>query len=312
MRSQRVAGLIVFGALVSLAIVLSMHSHGSTTLDLQQGNRIRAQMNRAVVMALPSGYHFVKNGTLVIGTNPFNLPISAYAADAKTIVGFDVDLAQLIADSLGRKLEIVPIAWTDWPLALDSGRFDAVISNVTVTEDRKSKFDFSTYRQDVLGFYVKNDSKITAITGPKDVAGLRIIADRGTNMEKILLAWNKENVTHGLEPLTVLSYNNDEVTKSLAIQSGGADAVFDVNSVQAYRTSRQGKTRLVGTVSGGWPRTADVAIVTRRGSGLADALSLAINDLIASGAYTLVLKKWNLGSEGISKALTNPPGLPGQ
>jgi polar amino acid transport system substrate-binding protein len=38
----------------------------------------------------------------------------------------------------------VSIAWADWPLGLTSGKFDAVISNVTVTEERKLKFDFST------------------------------------------------------------------------------------------------------------------------------------------------------------------------
>ncbi len=66
----------------------------------------------------------------------------------------------------------------------------------------------------------------------------------------------------------------------------------------------------VGTVGGGWPRTAEVAITTRKGSGLADALTTSLNDLIKSGTYTHVLDKWNLGSEAISKASTNPPGLP--
>ena len=65
-----------------------------------------------------------------------------------------------------------------------------------------------------------------------------------------------------------------------------------------------------GTISGGWPILADVAITTRKGSGLAAPLTLLLNDLIQSGKYTQVLDRWSLGSEAIDKARTNPPGLP--
>ncbi|WP_407809351.1 transporter substrate-binding domain-containing protein, partial [Staphylococcus aureus] len=82
---------------------------------------------------------------------------------------------------LGLKLRLVPLAWADWPLAVASGKVDAVLSNVTVTEARKQKFDFSTYRRDVLGFYVEQGSSIRQIREPKDIAGLRIIGDSGTN-----------------------------------------------------------------------------------------------------------------------------------
>ncbi|WP_163434392.1 transporter substrate-binding domain-containing protein, partial [Escherichia coli] len=84
---------------------------------------------------------------------------------------------------------------------LESGKFDAVISNVTVTEQRKEKFDFSTYRLGLHGFYVKADSPITSIKEPKDIAGLRIITGSGTIQEKILLEWDKQNAAKGLKPV---------------------------------------------------------------------------------------------------------------
>ena len=98
--------------------------------------------------------------------------------------------------------------------------------------------------------------------------------------------------------------------KDLAIQSGRADAVFSVNATQAYSAGNNGKTKLVGTVSGGWPITAEIAVTTRKGSGLAGPLTNVLNDLIASGAYTKVLDTWNLGPEAITEAKTNPQGLP--
>ena len=95
----------------------------------------------------------------------------------------------------------------------------------------------------------------------------------------------------------------------VAVQSGRADAVFSVNSVLAYQSAQQGKTRLVGAISGGWPRTADIAIATRRGSA-ADPLTVALNGLIKNGRYQQVLDRWNLASEAIDQSRTNPPGLP--
>ena len=56
--------------------------------------------------------------------------------------------------------------------------------------------------------------------------------------------------------------------------------------------------------------TADIAIATRRGSGLADPLTVALNGLIRSGSYRQVLERWSLGAEAIDQSRTNPPGLP--
>jgi ABC-type amino acid transport substrate-binding protein len=48
------------------------------------------------------------------------------------------------------ELNVVPTSWEDWPLGVASGKYDAAISNITVTKERKEKFDFATYRKDSL------------------------------------------------------------------------------------------------------------------------------------------------------------------
>ena len=83
-----------------------------------------------------------------------------------------------------------------------SGKYDAAISNITVTKERKEKFDFATYRKDSLGFYVKSTSPLSKIDKAEDIAGLKIIVGSGTNQEAILLAWNAENVKKGLSRLS--------------------------------------------------------------------------------------------------------------
>ncbi|WP_144110225.1 ABC transporter substrate-binding protein [Paraburkholderia sp. BCC1886] len=284
-------------------------STNTYNLSADQHDLVRATANAAAIKAVPAGFHFVDKDTLTVGMAVAFPPLSTYATDGKTVVGFDPELAQLVADSLGRKLKIVPLAWEDWPLAVQSGKVDAVISNVTVTEERKQKFDFSTYRRDVLGFYVTDSSPIRSIKAPKDVAGLRVITDSGTNQEKILLAWDKENVAHGLKPVQI-QYYDDPAVRDVALRSGRADVILSVNSGLAYAAAQRGGIRSVGTISGGWPIQADVAITTRKGSGLDVPLTLLLNDLIQGGKYSQVLNRWHLGDEAVDKAQTNPPGLP--
>jgi len=306
--NRRQLSRAVAAACVALALGGSAVA-ASFDLSPAQAGRPRTAQDAAALAKVPAGFKFAEAGVLTVGITVAWPPLSTYASDAKTVVGFDPDLSQLIADSLGRKLRLVPLAWEDWPLAVASGKVDAVLSNVTVTEERKAKFDFSSYRRDVLGFYVPTKSAIQAIREPKDVAGLRVITDSGTNQEKILLNWAKADADHGLKPVQI-QYYDDFTVREVALQSGRADAILSVNSGLAYAAALKGDLRLVGTVSGGWPVTAEIAVVTRKGAGLAAPVTQALNDLIQGGQYGQALERWNLGSEAIDAARTNPPGLP--
>ena len=135
-----------------------------------------------------------------------------------------------------------------------------------------------------------------------------LTTDRDVTVRAYGPKWLKD-VAAGLKPIEVQYYDDDAVSL-LAIQSGRADATFSVNATQAYQAARTGKTKLVGTVSGGWPVTAEIAVTTRKGSGLADGLTVALNKLVEDGTYAKVLKIWGLSSEAIDKSFTNPPGLP--
>lgn len=275
-------------------------------LSPAQTGRVRAERIPEAIQALPKDYRFVKDGVLTVAIAPGAPPVATYA---KTVIGADADFAQLVADALGLKLELVPVAWADWPLGLTSGKYDAVISNVGVTEQRKEKFDFSTYRLGLHGFFVPNNSPIQSLKEAKDIAGLKIITSSGTIQERILLEWNKLNQAAGLKPAE-LQYYDDDATRNLALLSGRADAQFNPHPMQAYQAAKEGKTRLVGTVNAGWPLKADVAIATRKNSGLAAALTLATNGLIKNGKYAQALQRWHLGSEALARSETNPPGLP--
>lgn len=272
-------------------------------------SRLHAEKVDEIAALLPADFDYAKDGVLSVAIAAGAPPISTYATDGATVVGFDPDLGRLVGEVLGLEVEINPIAWIDWPLGLSSGKYDAVISNVGVTEERKEKYDFSTYRKGVHGFYVKADSAITSITEPKDIAGLRIITASGTNQERITLEWDRLNREAGLAPVEI-QYYDDDAASDLAIASGRADVELNPNGPLAYKAALTGNTKLVGTISSGWPNPAEVGVTTRKDSGLAQAFTAAINHLIETGTYAQLLEQWNLTPEGVEQSQTNPPGLP--
>lgn len=294
--------------LLSVSITQISSSHEYETIYLQD-KPIHVERNDQAIATISPDFQFVTQGALTVAVAPSDPPISFYAKDAKTAIGADPDFALAIAESLGLELKLIPITWIDWSLGLTGKKYDAVLANMGVTEARKAKFDFSTYRLGLHGFYVKNSSKTTSIVEPKDAAGLRIIVGAGTNQERILLRWNEELIANRLPPIT-LQYYDDGAVSLLAIQSNRADVIVQPNAQLVYLAARDGNIRSVGTLSAGWPDRSDVAVVTRKNSGLAEAITLAINGLILEGSYQKILDKWGLGEEALEASETNPPGLP--
>ncbi|MBF7995536.1 ABC transporter substrate-binding protein [Rahnella laticis] len=299
--------------LTTIAALLSLSAlaQAAPGIDLIANEKpINAPKSPEAVAKIPANFKFVEPGTLtvalaVLGSAP---PFGLYARDNKTVIGSEADIARLVADGLGLKLKVVPASWEDWPLGVTSGKYDAAIYNITVTKDRKTKFDFATYREDTLGFYVKSDSKITSIQSAPDIAGKRIIVGSGTNQEAVLLAWDKENQAKGL-PALKPQYVTDDAAATLAIQSGRADATFGPNVTGAYKALLTGKTKLVGTVPGGWPKTANIAVTLKKGNGLVEAVQASLNSAIANGTYLQVLNRWGESVEKIDHSEINPPGL---
>jgi polar amino acid transport system substrate-binding protein len=269
---------------------------------------LRGTVDPKAQALVPADFRFVTPGTLTVATHPGQLPLADYGADSKEVIGIEPDIARLVADALGLKLVVVPVAWADWPLGLESGKYDAVLSNVTVTEERKKKFDFSSYRYDLLGIYTRTDGPIQKIEKPADVAGLKVVVGASTNQDQILRQWDAQNIAAGLEPVQY-QYFDDSVVGRLAVITGRADVSFEPNATGAY-SARDGKVRRVGLFPGGWPNAAAVSVTTRKGSGLADAVTQALNTQIGSGTYAQALARWKVTEEAVPQSQTNPPGLP--
>lgn len=280
---------------------------GKTFNLAPEQNRVKVAVDAKAAALVPEAIK--ADGKLTVVTTGGTAPLSLFATDNKTLIGSEVDIAYAVGETLGLTVEVLPVAWADWPLGVESGKYEAVLSNVTVTEARKEKFDFASYRNDLLGFYAKSDSTIGDIKEAKDVAGKRIFVGSGTNQEAILVRWDEENKAKGLAPVE-FQYYDDDSASTLALQSGRADLTFGPNAGAAYKAAKDGKTKEVGTLNGGWPLTAEIAFTTQKGNGLAVAAQAALNQLIGNGSYAEILDRWGLSSEAIKTSELNPPGLP--
>ena len=91
------------------------------------------------------------NWTDMDGESLVAVPISGEGKEGLYANGYDVQIAQYIANSLGMKLEIYSIEWDSLLPALESGTIDAIAAGMSPTAERAQQIDFSdTYYESNL------------------------------------------------------------------------------------------------------------------------------------------------------------------
>lgn len=81
-----------------------------------------------------------------------------YHDENNDLVGYDVEVAQNIAEKLGVEVEFVEGEWDGLLAGLESGRYDIMVNGVGVTEERAEKYNFSTpYAYNKTAVIVRGD-----------------------------------------------------------------------------------------------------------------------------------------------------------
>jgi len=202
---------------------------------------------------------------LKMGTSAEFPPFESRNVDGE-IVGFDIDLANHIADELGYKLEITDMKFDGLIGALQNDRVDMVIAGMSATEQRKENVDFSTeYNHSGEMFLTPKGSDVKSLEDLEGkVVGVQlgtiqeegansIIEDEGINFElkalddsgaliqeilsgRIDAAYMDKAVAKGYIEAQDLDAFDDPTTASpgmaVAFPKGG-DLVEDVNAVLA-------------------------------------------------------------------------------
>ena len=81
--------------------------------------------------------------TLVVGLDDTFAPMG-FRDDNGELVGFDIDLANAVAEKIGYEVSFQPIDWAMKETELNSGNIDCIWNGYSITEERKTKVSFST------------------------------------------------------------------------------------------------------------------------------------------------------------------------
>lgn len=121
-------------------------------------------------------------GKLVVGVDDTYPPME-YRDEKNNLIGFDKDMTDAIGKKLGVKIEYVPTDFNGILVALESGKFDTVVSSLSVTEERKKEIDFSKpYIEGGQIIIVKTSN--TTINTTADLKGKIVGVQLGTTGEE--------------------------------------------------------------------------------------------------------------------------------
>lgn len=84
-----------------------------------------------------------ERGTIVVAMEGTWSPWT-YHDETDTLVGYDVEIAQKIAEKLGVEVTFVEGSWDGLLAGLDDGRYDIMVNGVGITDDREKTYNFST------------------------------------------------------------------------------------------------------------------------------------------------------------------------
>ena len=109
-----------------------------------------------------------EDDTLKVALSPDFAPmefVDSSKSGQESYVGFDVTLAQFIADEMGKELEIVPMSFDACQVAVETQRVDMAISGFSWTEDRAEHYNLSDY------YYAGDNETEQGIITTKENAG---------------------------------------------------------------------------------------------------------------------------------------------
>ena len=173
--------------LLALMMILSLAACGSKSDDNAQGS---SDGDASSDDTAKSKIEQIKEaGVLVMGTSADYPPNEFHTeVDGKdTIVGFDVAIAQYIADDLGVELKVVDMSFDNLCINLAKGDFDIVIAGMASTEERLKSVDFSDpyfKQQQAILIRAEDDALYNK---PEDLSGHKVGVQNGTTGQKYLV-----------------------------------------------------------------------------------------------------------------------------
>lgn len=156
-----------------------------------------------------------------------SFPPMGYKDESGEIVGFDIDLAKVVADKMGMEVEFKPQDWDGIVLSLNKGDIDVIWNGYSITDERKEAVAFTDpYLANRQILVVKDDSEYKAM---EELEGKTLGIQLGSSAEKALNS-HKEFKDSLKE---IKSYSNN-VEALMDLDAGRVDTVLVDEVVAKY------------------------------------------------------------------------------
>ncbi|MDN7244673.1 transporter substrate-binding domain-containing protein [Planococcus shenhongbingii] len=198
--------------------------------------------------------------------------------------GFDADIAKEVADRLGVEVEFVAQEFSGMIAGLQAEKFDVVISQMTITDERKEQMDFSDpYITNQVKVIVSEDND--SITAVEEFKGKDIGVGLGTNDETYL----RTELMPEVGEFNIMTYD-DVITTLKDLDAGRVDAT--INNMYAIKPVVEQNGFKIKAV--GEPIKSDQAgIAARKGNEeLITELNRILAEMKEDGTYNEIFVKW--------------------
>jgi polar amino acid transport system substrate-binding protein len=224
----------------------------------------------------------IKSGTFMVGMEIGYPPMEYYAEDGKTPIGFDVDVANALASKLGLKVQFIDTAWEGIFAGVDTKRYDAIISSVTITPARQNAHNFSKpYIANTLAMVLLKDSPVT-VRDPAELQGYDVAFQADTTSEFFMEDLAAEGLVYTPRRYEKVMYCFDE------LRLGRVDVIItDLPVALDYVAQANSPFEIV------WTSEPELfGICMRKGNdALTDAIDKALEELFADGTMLRISQK---------------------
>ncbi len=224
-----------------------------------------------------------EDNVLTMATNA-EFPPYEYMEDGK-IVGIDAEIAQAIADKLGKELVIENVDFDSLIPGVQTGKYDFVMAGMTVTDERKEQVDFTdTYATGVQVIIVKEDSAIKTVDDlTADGANNKIGVQLATTGD-LYCTWDIEDEGKG----SVERFNKG-ADAVMALNSGKVDCVVIDNEPAKVFVENNPGLKILDTE---YITENYAAAVSKDQPELLEAINGALVELIAEGKVAEIIEKY--------------------
>ena len=204
-----------------------------------------------------------------------------YHDDNNDLVGYDVEVAQNIAEKLGVEVEFVEGEWDGLLAGLETGRYDIMVNGVGVTDERAEKYNFSIpYAYNKTAVIVRGD--YDEISSMEDLKGKK-------TANTITSTYASQAEAYGA---TVTGVDDLNQTIELLL-SKRIDATLNAEVVfNDYKKEHPEADVKIATYS---DQVEEIAIPIRKGDDtvtLLDAVNNALDEMAKDGTLTELSEKY--------------------